>query len=390
MSEPGPLGDDPFANIPFLGDLMRLLGQQGSFSWEAARQLAHSVATEGRAEPNIDPAVRFHYQQLARVAELHVQQATGLDLTMSGRSLEVVPVTPSMWAHRTLEAYRPLFEQLSSSLGSAGPAVPPADAADLMSSLVAMMAPTMVGLGIGTMVGQLARRSFGQYDLPIPRPPSHELLVVPHAIDGFADDWSLPPDDLKLWVCVHELTSHAVLAVPHVRDELQRLLARYAGGFRPDTTSFDERLDSLNMTGQGLPDLQRLFGDPSFLLGAVRTTEQQGLLVQLDALVAVIVGYVDHVLDGVSTGLVGSAGRISEAVRRRRLEDDQSAKYVGQLLGMTITQSQVERGARFVGGIVERAGDDSLGRLWRGPRELPTPAEVDAPGLWLARIELPD
>jgi len=388
VSEPGPFGDDdPFASIPFLGELVKLIGQQGAFSWEAARQLAWSVATEGKPEPNIDPEVRFHFQSLARVAELHVQQATGLDITPGGRPLEMVPVTPGLWAQKTLEAYRPLFEQLSASLATP-PAIAATDPADLMSSLVAMMTPMMVGLGIGSMVGHLARRSFGQYDLPIPRPPGHELLVVPHAVDGFAEDWSLPPDDLRLWVCIHEMTSHAVLSVPHVRGELQRLLGAYAGGFRPDPNTLDERLDSLNLTGQGLPDLQRMFGDPSFLLGAVRTTEQEGILVQLDALSAVVVGYVDRILDRVAAGLVTSAGRITEAARRRRLEDDQSVRYVGQLLGLTLTQAQVERGARFVAGVTERAGEEALARLWKSERELPTPAEVDAPGLWLARIDL--
>ena len=41
-------------------------------------------------------------------------------------------------------------------------------------------------------------------------------------------------------------------------------------------------------------------------------------------------------------------------------------------------------------GVVERGGDDQLARLWDSERELPTPAEVDAPGLWMARIDLPD
>ena len=37
----------------------------------------------------------------------------------------------------------------------------------------------------------------------------------------------------------------------------------------------------------------------------------------------------------------------------------------------------------------DRAGEDGLRRLWLSPVELPTPAEVDAPGLWLERIDLP-
>jgi uncharacterized protein (DUF2342 family) len=44
----------------------------------------------------------------------------------------------------------------------------------------------------------------------------------------------------------------------------------------------------------------------------------------------------------------------------------------------------------FVRGVVERAGEEGLVRLWHSGKELPTPAELNAPGLWLARIDLPD
>jgi uncharacterized protein (DUF2342 family) len=69
---------------------------------------------------------------------------------------------------------------------------------------------------------------------------------------------------------------------------------------------------------------------------------------------------------------------------------DPSDRFVERLLGLELTQAQYERGAAFVDGAVERAGSEALDRLWRSERELPTPAEVDAPGLWLARIDLPD
>jgi uncharacterized protein (DUF2342 family) len=60
------------------------------------------------------------------------------------------------------------------------------------------------------------------------------------------------------------------------------------------------------------------------------------------------------------------------------------------MLGLELGQAQYERGAAFVRGIVDRAGNEALGRLWHSERELPTPAEIDAPGLWLERIDLPD
>ncbi len=136
--------------------------------------------------------------------------------------------------------------------------------------------------------------------------------------------------------------------------------------------------------------LQDAFGDPEVLLGAIRSADQRELLPYLEALVAVIVGYVDFVMDSIGEGLIGSYRMLSEALRRRRVEADPSDRFVERLLGLELTQSAYDRGAAFVSGVVERAGKEGLEQLWRSERELPTPAEVDAPGLWLARIELPD
>jgi uncharacterized protein (DUF2342 family) len=95
-------------------------------------------------------------------------------------------------------------------------------------------------------------------------------------------------------------------------------------------------------------------------------------------------------MDSVGEGLIGSYRMLSEALRRRRVEADPSDRFVERLLGLELTQSAYDRGAAFVSGVVEREGKEGLEQLWRSERELPTPAEVDAPGLWLARIELPD
>jgi putative hydrolase len=395
VSDPGSAGDDPFQGIPFLGDLARMLQGQGPLNWDAARQFALMIATQGATESYPDPAVRFRYQELARVAELHVQQATGLETVVDGRSVEVVPVSPGAWAQRALDAYRPLFEHLAGALGTSGVPSPGTDldaAVDpslaMFGNLMHMLSPMMLGMSVGSMVGHLARRCFGQFDLPIPRPPSSELQVVATTVDRFSDDWSLPLDDLRLWVCLQEMTSHAVLAVPHVRAELESLLTSYVAGFRPDPDALGDKLSDLDLSDAAGPaDLQRLFGDPEVLLGAIQSPEQKALLPRLDALVAVVIGYVDHTVDVAARGLITTAARIGEAARRRRVEADQSDVFVSRLLGLTLTQAAVERGHAFVAGALERDGD--LSRLWHSATELPTPAEVDAPGLWLARIDLP-
>ena len=388
MSGPGP--EDPFGGIPFLGDLAKLLSSQGGAGgWESARQFAVQVATGGTPEDNPDPLDRMALQQLGRVAELHVGDATGLDVTQAGRPLTIVPVTRGEWARRTVDAWRPLLEKLSASLS--GPALRPDAVLDeddpqaaMLGPLLAAMGPMMLSLQAGSMVGHLATRSLGQYDLPIPRPPSDELVLIARNVAEFGEEWSLPHDDLRLWICLSDVTTHAVLGVPHVRERVWSLLDRHVSSFSIDTSSIEDALSSIDPMDPAA--LQDAIGDPSALLGSIQSEAKKALLPELSALVAVIVGYVDHVMDTVGESLIGSYGMLTEALHRRRVEASTADSFVDNLLGMAVGREQYERGEEFVRGVLERGGD--INRLFMDAKDLPTPNEVDAPGLWLARIDL--
>jgi putative hydrolase len=260
----------------------------------------------------------------------------------------------------------------------------------MMAGLSQMMGPSMMGMAVGSMVGRMAARTFGQYDLPIPRSDS-TLLVVPANIDSFAADWSLPVDEMRLWVLAQELTGHTLFSITSLRDQLAGMVRRYVGAFQPDPSAVAERLSEFETDGIGDPAqaLQQLLGDPAVLLGAVQGPEQQSLAPSLDAAVAAVVGYVDYLVDSVAVRVIGGdALRIAEAVRRRRVEVSPDDVFVERLLGLHLTNEQVQRGKAFAGGVVDRVGEAGLTQLFTKPSALPTPAEIEAPGLWIARLEL--
>lgn len=390
----GEKGDSPLSGMPLFGDLAKLFAQQGPIGWDAARQLALSIATDSGEERNVDPLERIRLEQLVRVAELHVATATGLPTSFGGTGVSIMPVTRGQWAATTLDAWRPLFERLAESLTPSPPTEPdPSDPLGFMAPLLAMMGPMMIGMTAGSMIGHLSRRSFGQYDLPVPRRPSDELMVIPANFETFASEWSIPADDLRLWVCAQEIAMHSVLRIPHVRAKVDEFLRAYAAGFEPDPNALEDRLGSLELDmsdPSSMMGMQSMFSDPEVVLGAIQSQAQRDMLPRFEALIAAIVGYVDHIVDTVGTSLLSNTTMISEAVRRRRVEADDSDRFVERLFGLELTQSTYDRGATFIAGIVERSGEDHLVRLWESDRTLPTPAEIEAPGLWLARIELPD
>ncbi len=388
----GPGSENPFENLPMFGDLARALSGQGPLNWDAARQFAGLAATGGAAEPNIDPTVRIKLGQLAQIAELHVRDLTGFD----GPSPEILPVTSGAWAQRTLEAYRPLFTELATSLGKPAVSSDP-DAIDLnadpmmamMANLSKMMAPSMMGMAVGSMVGRMATQAFGQYDLPIPRQDT-SITVLPSNIDRFAEEWSISADEMRMWVLAQELTGHALFSITSLREDFASLVRRHVGAFRPDPEAIAEKLGSLDSDDEDpMQAMQQVLGDPAVLLGAVQSPEQRELEPSLDAAAAVVIGYVDYMVDGVSVRVIGGdALRIAEAVRRRRVDHGADDLYIERLLGLRLTHHQVQRGKNFVGGVVDRVGEARLSALLARPNALPTPAEIDAPGLWVARLEL--
>jgi putative hydrolase len=384
-------GGNPFEGLPMFGDLARMFSRQGPVNWDVARQTASWLATDGQPEPNVDPLERIRLEELVRVADLHVSAATGLSTSIAGGILSILPVSRGDWALHSLEAYRPFLERLATSLSTAGDddEDDPADVtAKLMGDLGKMLGPVLLGMQSGFMLGHLSRRALGQYDLPLPRRPADQLLVVPANLDAFAEEWSLAGDDLRLWVCLQEVTLHAVLGRPHVRARLADLINEYVSRFEVDPEALEMSLGNIDPTDPA--GLQKVLGNPETLLGAMRSPGQQETLTRIETLTAVISGYVDHIMDTTGRGLIGSYGQITEALRRRRVEATDGDRFAARLLGLELGRGQYERGANFIRGVVERAGDEGLARLWLTERELPTTAEVDAPGLWLARIDIPD
>ncbi len=371
------------------GDLARWFGGSGPVNWDVARQTAQWTATEGTPEPNVEPLERFRLEELLRVAEMHMSEATGLSTSITGGVLTVLPVTRADWALHSIEVYRPFLERLARALAdSATDEVSEDPTTELLGDLGKLLVPVLLGVQSGYMMGNLARQSLGQYDQPLPRPGADQLLVVPANMDAFGKEWDLPPADVRMWVCLREVAYHAVLGRPHVSARLRGHLDDYVSRFEVNPDAVERSVGELDPTD---PDaLKRLLGNPETLLGAVQTDAQRQVLAQLADLLAVAVGYVDHVLEAVGHRLVGSHQRITEAMNRRRVEASEGEKFAARLIGLALDRSQCERGAAFVDGVVERAGEQGLRRLWESERELPTPAEVDAPGLWLARIDLPD
>ncbi len=403
--EPGESAN-PFQSL--LGDLMNMLGSNAPDQWQMTTAFAHNVATGGATEPNVEPVQRILLEQLSRAAELNVGEATGLPVTSDGGRLTCTAVGRGDWTLRALESWRPVIEAMAPE---PAPPPPPGEVAmpepytggddplgglgGLLGQWASAIGPMFFGLQVGSVVGHLAHRTLGQYPLALPWTPSGELLIVTGNVASFAGDWSLPEEEALLWVCAHQLAANTVLSRPVVRLRMEELLTDLAESTAAAQQDLTGRLGALGLPegagpGMDLESLQGMFGDPEALLGEVLTPESRRSSERLTSLAVVIDAYCDHIAGVVGQRMVGSHAQLAEAWYRRRTERGKGEEAAGALFGLDLDQTQVDRGRSFVAGVIERAGEDGLARLWESERTLPTPAEVDAPGLWLERISLPE
>jgi putative hydrolase len=396
-----------------LGQVMRLLQSEGPVNWEVARQTAEWVALEGRTESPVAATDREQFEELAHAAQTLVVGETGLTATFA---TSLSTVGPKGWVDLHLVALRPVLEALATTLGEAMqttgdddddepmpamPGLPPelAGMAEMagMGNMMGVLAPALLGVQAGSMIGYLAQHALGRYDLPLPTGPvpvgdapggdAPTLCFVVSNIDAFEDAWSLPRDDLRFYVALHETVHAATRSVPWVRGRIVRLAVDYVSSYEIDPSAFEAEFGTIDP--QDPEAMQRMTENPERVLGAMQSPRQAAPREELQRLTTVVEGYADHVLTQIGRPLIPAFDRIHEAKQRHRVERGEAERFIEGLLGLKLERAHYEQGQAFVDGVVERAGVEGLNRLWDDPAMLPTPNELDAPGLWLARIDLP-
>ncbi|MDQ1511033.1 MAG: hypothetical protein QOG50_2877 [Actinomycetota bacterium] len=397
---PNPFGFD-------LDQLMRMLQSQGPVNLDIARQVATAVATadpetgEPAGEPAIDPATRSTFDDVVRAAQVTVAETTGIPGTL-GVTSECVD--RAGWAHATIDGLVPVFTALAGALqrsdesenpgddaispGLPGSGLPPEMGGDIGAFLMQSLLPLLLGVWSGSMIGQLAHHALGQYDLPLPLhgPPTQRFLV--RNVEAFGEEWALPADELRYALALREVVHGAQRSVPWVRDELERLASEYVGAYEVQPDALQEQLGDINLSDPSSMTGLTQLGDPNLLLGAMQSPRQAPLLEALQRFVSVLEGYTDVVVEVLGERMMTSHVRIDEALRRHRLDRGDSAAFVDRLLGLELDRHHYDEGVAFSRGVVERGGIDQLNRLWSGAEMMPTRNELEAPGLWIARIDL--
>jgi coenzyme F420 biosynthesis associated uncharacterized protein len=245
------------------------------------------------------------------------------------------------------------------------------------------LAGGLLAVEAGAVSGFLAGRVLGQYDFPVldPEAPARLLFVAPNLAQA-ADALDADPDQLLRWVALHE-TTHA-LQFGGV-DWLRPYLAETVG----DLLSALQVNPRVLLRLPDVADLRRLFeqvredGLATVMVGPQRRAQ----LDRVQAFMAVLEGYAEHVMDAVGAQVLDDLPSLRTALQRRRRDRSGLLKVLERLIGMDLKMRQYEQGKAFCDGVVARAGMDGLNHVWDGPGAMPSMQELDDPAAWLARVE---
>jgi coenzyme F420 biosynthesis associated uncharacterized protein len=324
-------------------------------------------------------ALRDHAVQ----AHEHVRGYTGLDAPTEGASVAVID-RPG-WIEANAAGFRTVLEPLVDKLTSSRPPTPMANA----------VGSRVTGVQTGSLLAFLATKVLGQYELFPPYGtdaadrPGRLLLVAPNIVSA-EREIGVDPRDFRLWVCLHEETHRVQFgAVPWLRDHVMSEIRAFVEATDVDAAALAQRLRSAASAAYEAikdgfdPDSSSQGGS---LVEAVQSPAQREILDRITALMSLLEGHADFVMDGVGPAVVPSVADIRERFQRRRRDAGRLELVVRRLLGVDAKLRQYRDGERFVRTVVQHSGMVGLNRIWQGPHQLPTKHEIDHPDAWVERV----
>jgi putative hydrolase len=352
------MSDDLFSK------LFELFDQPGPINWKLAAEVARHLS--GAPVP-VEPWAAEEFRELARLAEYRVEEIAPFRLVPAP---DVLPLDARGWAERNLESFGSLVEPFASSVAAEGPAAP----------LMAQLAPALIGLQVGSLVGSLSTWVVASFDAGLPQEhPGPMSIIVPNIRSMTGSD-ELDEREVRLWIVANEVAFRAVSQLPWIHDHLHHLAGAYAEAVRIDPTM----LSGLMAGGSDPAAIEQAIQEAGGLEGLIGGEEAEAPRLELEAFLGAITGCGRLLARRAIADLAPDFDLIS-ARRDQTREESDTAPSVG--VG-PLPAEATRLGDVFNQEVERRYGDDALETLWVDPSRMPSAPELRDPTAWAARVLL--
>ncbi|MFE9338317.1 zinc-dependent metalloprotease [Streptomyces sp. NPDC007063] len=361
--------------------------------------LAVTTATRlGRPGPEVSReearGIVAELRRHAKVSEEHVRGFTRLSpADAEAGDTPVLVVDRPGWVRANVAGFRELLSPLLGKVAERRAGVPG-------GAVLGAVGGKVTGVEVGMLLSFLSSRVLGQYetfapagrDLPGGADGGGRLLLVAPNIVHVERELEVDPHDFRLWVCLHEETHRTQFtAVPWLRDHLRMEIQSFLEQTDIDPSTLVERLreavQSLSGGRPGEGGTEDGAEERPALVELVQSPAQREVLGRLTAVMSLLEGHADYVMDGVGPQVVPTVTEIREKFQKRRAAGAGRLDLaLRKLLGLDAKLRQYRDGERFVRTVVDEVGMEGFNRVWTSPNTLPTKAEIAAPAEWIARV----
>lgn len=349
-------------------------------NWEWARRIAVKVAQTSEPAPwgtaeEREKAGRDYADHVARSVEL-VSAYTGIDSPAAGTQVYVFDRVE--WVDANLAQFELMFAPLDEAYAATLARVRSA-------TTVGAFGQAMLSGQMGVLLGYLGKRVLGQYDLSLlGREPVTEgrLYFVEPNMASLERRYRLPADQFRAWIALHEVT-HAFEFEGHpwVRTYMNDLLTTYLRSLSEDL--FNTRPGGA--LGTFATRIKDNFFESGHMLEMMMSRDQRGAFQKLQALMALMEGYSNHVMQQVGTRHLKDHDVLRSTFESRARNRGAGERLFIKLTGLDVKLEQYALGERFCQHVVDAKGMAFLNGVWEGPQRLPTLEEIHQPSLWVAR-----
>jgi coenzyme F420 biosynthesis associated uncharacterized protein len=319
-------------------------------------------------------AVVRELHEKAAVAVAHVEGLTGLRPAPGGPVPEVAVVDRPGWVDANTSGMAALLNPLVEALTEKQDTRP--------GPLATAIGSRATGVQAGGLLAFLSSRVLGQYEI---FGTGGRLLLVAPNIVATERKLGVDPSDFRLWVCLHEVTHQLQFtAVPWLKGHLESEIAEFVDATDLDADVLRERLQDLL---RSLVDAVR-GGDHESegLMALVRDPAQRAVLDRVTAVMSLVEGHAEYVMDGVGPDVVPSVRTLRKRFAQRRKGRGPLDRVLRRMLGLEQKMKQYAEGRVFVGGVIDLVGMEGFNRVWEGPANLPLIEELTAPAQWVERV----
>ncbi|MGQ0777482.1 MAG: zinc-dependent metalloprotease [Pseudonocardiales bacterium] len=398
----GPDPANPFGAFPTGGGFPAGgmdVGALGQMLTQLGQMLSQSSTRGGSAGPvNYDLAKQMALQRLSTTGLPSAAQATAIAEAVHLAELWLDPATallsgvassaawaPRDWVERTLPTWQRLCDPVARQMAGSWLEALPAEARQAAGPLVAMF-EQMGGLAFGSQLGaalaQLAGEVLTSTDIGLPLGPDGTAALLPDAIEKFATGLERKGSEVMVFLAAREAAHHRLFAhVPWLRQRLLATVEEFARGIRVDSAALEEMAGQVDPTDS--ESMERLMR--SGLLEPQTSPEQKAALIRLEALLALVEGWVDIVVaDALGERLPG-ADALRETLRRRRASGGPAEQTFATLVGLKLRPRKLRAAAEVWRQLTDQHGIEGRDALWNHPDLLPTAADLDDPAGFASR-----